>query len=684
MNGSPKREATNQAGDRDPASLWRWRQLLPLLLLALLHGVVVLQWSARHGRLAQEITFDDNGYFIDGLQRLNALHAGGLPGLWTSLWQAPPHSPYSSLTAMTAFAFCGVEDWAPYFSNSLLIFLLLWAVDHIVRSETILRRLLASAVTLSIPFCFTAVHDFRPDFAVALFTAVGVMLTAEAATARVESGANEISGFRLGLGGLTLGAAFLTKPSFFLHTFILSAYAGGLVLAAGAGWLSGPRAALRRRAVELGTFSACVILPPLPLYVRDYLHIFTYFASNTGQGADASLWRLKGTTFGVVSQYLVSGPMGQMLGNYLWVFSLVLAVGAAVGFLLRERRFVLPVFLSTAALGSLAIMIYGRLANSFFGLTYQILLLFGALAAARALRQTSAWLGTAAFVVMAVALFGNLALPGRNAYARSLLDPPNPEIGAATRGIAETVLRQLPPSPPGRERAPVRIGFTFAGEVNSSSVEWVALKHGLVLNTDDAHRLSRANEIEALIAKCDLIVAVEPGTLGPYPWLPSTSAQGTVLEHLIANAVYTEVARFPAAGGGYRMFRRESLTTFGWPTLAEGLLPIEGPFPQWGLGLVRWGTAPATRLNLPSEGAQTGSLELEARSRPGQRLTVRINGVEAGIHAFTTFDFESATIPLLFRQGNNALEIAYELSEPASSDAVIRAVLYRNLEVRRR
>ena len=114
---------------------WRGRRwiFLFVLLISAVYTAHVVQWSARWGRIAMDPVYDDVGYFMDGLQRLDLFQRSGIRGLCSSLVQSPPHSPYSTLVATLAFDLFGVHDWAPYALNAVPLFLFLLLAAVLIR-----------------------------------------------------------------------------------------------------------------------------------------------------------------------------------------------------------------------------------------------------------------------------------------------------------------------------------------------------------------------------------------------------------------------------------------------------------------------------------------------------------------------------------------------------------------------
>src|ERR1700733_15307454 len=192
----------------------RWTTVF--IVVAGLYAANVIQWSIWFGRLAMDPVFDDVGYLIDGLQRLNILDRFGFHEFCQTFINSPPHSPWSTSLAILSFALMGVHDWAPYALNGLLVFLFLCVAWDLVGQGDALTGAAIISIFLLLQLPFQAVFEFRPDFAVALFTAAFSLLILKMGC--YETGAELRNHF---LVGLLAGLAYLTKPSFFPHTAIM-------------------------------------------------------------------------------------------------------------------------------------------------------------------------------------------------------------------------------------------------------------------------------------------------------------------------------------------------------------------------------------------------------------------------------------------------------------------------------
>jgi hypothetical protein len=92
----------------------------------------------------------------------------------------------------------------------------------------------------------------------------------------------------------------------------------------------------------------------------------------------------------------------------------------------------------------------------------------------------------------------------------------------------------------------------------------------------------------------------------------------------------------------------------------EGLLPVEGPFPQWNLPLFRWAVKPSVRVQLPSDSRLARllvSFSAQPQVRHEAELEVYFNGKLVGHRSFTRRDdWQDMRLDLVPQAGANVLE----------------------------
>lgn len=509
-----------------------------LLCAAVVFTVLVLQWSLNSGRLAHDSTYDDVQYLTDGLKRLQILYQqGALP--FFRHWAAnPPHSPWSSTLAIIGFALFGIHDWAPYAMNGLLVFAIFLFCERILKTVAWPLRLLAVLLMVFTPFMVVAVNEFRPDLAVAFFTAAAVFCAVSGAFA--ESGERAKRYARI--GGCLLGAALLAKPSFFLHTALMGFCAMGVLLAGriyAEKGSSANRGTVWRAAVE---FICLALLMALPYYLLSWQHVINYFWNNA-VSADSDVWKIKGNLFNTVDFYLVSGPAAAMTGVFAFLYCALIGLGIVVRLVRREwPRVLVPVLLSGFAGASLGVMLLGHMRNPFFGLSYQFILFFTAFGELAYLWKSPQYRYLVAALMVAT-VFAQ--------FQRGLLHPHLKNFGSRltlTRNSANNkILAELQTAVKQTKAAtlPYKVFVTFAGEVNSSSMQWLAKKMHANFTFFGYHRSSDLNLYRNTIQSSDFVVLPSADASGVYQWLPSFTIQQEVREVVNEQPSLKKIAEIP-------------------------------------------------------------------------------------------------------------------------------------------
>src|ERR1700730_7971368 len=302
----------------------RWMTVF--IVVSGLYAANVIQWSIRFGRLAMDPVFDDVGYLFDGLQRLNSLDRSGFHAFCQTFISSPPHSPWSTSLAILSFALMGIHDWAPYTLNSLLIFFFLCVAWDLVGQGKAFTAAAITSTVLLLQLPFQAVLEFRPYFAVGLFTAAFSLLILKMGCYDIESESR--CHFFV---GLLAGLAYLTKPSFCPHTTAML-FSAILIAEICRGLRSrarfDPWGIVRRFSVVL----AGAVLIAGFYFLLNWRAELDYFLSNTGPGKDAAIWKVRGgfwaSLMGRIQGYsmdLTLGHFKKLLASWLF-FGLVFSV----------------------------------------------------------------------------------------------------------------------------------------------------------------------------------------------------------------------------------------------------------------------------------------------------------------------------------------------------------------------
>ncbi|MGA8657129.1 MAG: hypothetical protein WB586_13365 [Chthoniobacterales bacterium] len=543
--------------------------------------------------------FDDVAYLLDGLQRLNVLDTAGFHALCNSFVQSPPHSPWSTLLAFIAFALMGVHDWAPYILNGFLVFFLLLLAWDLVGLKNDWARAAIPLVVLLLQLPFQAVLEFRPDFAVALFTAAFALLLIKMACYGDDGSTQLRNHFCV---GLLAGLAYLAKPTFFPHTTVMLFAA--IALAEISRWQVGRyglnlnsenaaaterrppeilrfepnpttleprrllhlwRAVLRHRrgdpegspssipnlvARVLATLAGAGLVAG-PYFILSWRRILEYVLTNTGTGKDAAIWRVPGGFGAALSSRLWGYPTYLMLGPFAGVFAIWLVLGFCF-VSARRNRPAMFFILSGAALAAISVLVIsaGAMVDPHFSFSWEILFVLTTLFAVAAITKTerASFLGIA-FCAMALFTFYK-APPTLNIWTVF-------EDTARGRSLNEAIVRQIATHAAGnfRGRSPV-IYSTFMGKVNAASQSWLASKGNLNLIFRDLHRSGDIEEHMAAIQAANFVEIADPASQWLDRWLPSAPLQSALLEKLRALQGFRELSPVPGKEGTVFLFEK--------------------------------------------------------------------------------------------------------------------------------
>lgn len=272
------------------------------------------------GKLIVPAHYDDVSYLHDGLMKLDGFYRAGISGLVARVSEHPPHSPFETMAAFTAFALFGVHDWAPYAINGLIVFVLLAFGDWVTRGMRPWQKLMAFIFVLSVPISAQAVYEFRPDLFVGLLTTIAIVLLLEQSLVRAPRGYLEFVGL---IGAVSL----LSKTSIFPITLGLL---GTALLAASVRdrLLLGAEAGIEALFKAWARFLLPALLIPLPWYVYNRHEIYFYITVNA-LGGNSHIWAVHTSPIETLLFYATGTNGGAtMLGRHLVLMLVVLAVGA--------------------------------------------------------------------------------------------------------------------------------------------------------------------------------------------------------------------------------------------------------------------------------------------------------------------------------------------------------------------
>jgi hypothetical protein len=667
----------------DPATqksgaIARW---LILAIAATLFTVVSIRHSIDRGRLSRTPTYDDISYFIDALHRLPVIYGQNVLGWVRDYVRTPPHSPFSTYVALASYMLFGIKDWAPYALNGFVVLALLWSVEYLMRGAKAWQRVLAGIFVLCLPLTGKMVTEFRPDLAWALAAAMAVVLPLRGSLV-------DASWKKQMAAGGWCAAALLAKTSTFPLT-LMTVGVAWLLSAACDRLEKGPRITLKR---VIGAWIDCavpIVLFALPHYIIDFQGVRDYIAT-TLSGRERELWSrhiAPPSSFAdrmYQLRFFIDGEGGGfMLGWYLKILAIVLGIGFIT--LVRrtiENRNSLNKLLRALSLGLIAFIAYivpamNPVKNPFFGSEFQLLLVLGTILVVHMLLVPENPKHPTGFGVLLLCAMTALGLAVW--HFPPPIDAPNGQATANINRVAHSVERivfdNVSPN--------ANVFVTSAGSLSYGTLYYLLRQDGKEIVASDAHRLTDLDLYRQRFEQADVVVAAEPGVDEFENWLPSYGILGQTLRMLRESPGFHEVGSVPSESGK-RFYIFARVPAFGGWNATGNLAPAEGPFPQTGLPIIRWGLYPTITLQISATAPGVYRLIADA-SAPvsGQRMIVSLDGREVGQHAFGPAGvFEQMDIPLDLSAGEH--EIALGLSTfkpPDATDDRKLGLLFKRLQI---
>jgi hypothetical protein len=524
---------------------------LVLVVIGVIYTAVVLQWSARYGRLAMDPQWDDVSYLVDAQRHLEIFDRQDFLKVIRSFWKSPPHSPWSTACPLFAFITLGAQAWTPYLLNVVLVLGWLILVYALLPGLPIGKRLFLAALSLLLPIGTRLVQELRPDPALAVATVafcVGMLRTSFFSPATAGRWQTH---FRF---GLLAGLALLIKPSFLYHTLVIMMLTQ-VCSALGVSLNAGSSPVGRNRLACSAAFFGAALLVSGAYYVRALPETIRYIHTNTANTEAAEVHLLHTRAIGdILKNFLVNGDMARMLGPFLIIFPAIVTLGLI--FFVRQGRRLDTGYLASVlicAAASIAILTYGRVDNPYFGMFWELALVLAALHVIGQVHESGPrgpriTFGFALLVVgtfLVHSPFAQYYSPSLDARVESSLN--RAVISKIGQAWAET-------SP--RQRRSARVQVCFGGFVNGASQTWLAgqLRSPMEFGGD-----IEARSVDAILrsmAAPDFVEVADPASAWLYLWLPSGPLQGTLLARLRADPSFSELP--PAIGqeGKVYVFQR--------------------------------------------------------------------------------------------------------------------------------
>ncbi|HEY8749292.1 MAG TPA: hypothetical protein VIM11_15015, partial [Tepidisphaeraceae bacterium] len=618
----------------------------PLLWIILTAGftTLVIQWSLQHGKLAMYPFYDDVSYFMDALVRLQEFYKGGFSHLARGLRDRPPHSIFSCLLALFSYTLLGTHDWAPYAANGVIILALAGIINFLARGLPLWQRLILFLFVLTVPICQNAVYEFRPDIASALCAAAGaaVLLVQPFTTSSWKHRA---------AGGTLFGLAMLIKTPTFPLTMAVMFATLAVVIAADIILLK-PFPKYEQLAIATGQTLGASIVVASPVYIFQFREIIAYIYEPIF-GKTKDLWASHMTPREHLLYYLTGDGGATMLSYHVYLFVGIIVAGFALAAVFSRWDVVVRLagFCVVTAV-AYAIPTIMHVKQPFFATTFDWLLIFSAV-------YVLLWVCVSghrlvAGVILGAALVAALAITH---FIPELYQPGGANV-VQRRRIISSVYNALVNHNVG---AKARVYMTTTGYVNAAVLDYINLQQGMsAFNFAEQPYSADLKLHETEMENSDYVIASEQGNSESFgDFIPSGNMQDQTLAYVRNNPNFAEIAAIPTQNEK-RFFVFKRVEPFYDWKVSTGLGPIEGPFPDWKLHEVRWGFGPKTvaEVSLPTAG-QYHLIASGKAAVENTTVTVRIDGAEAGQHAFPAARFEAWDLPLNLTPGPHQIELVY-------------------------
>jgi hypothetical protein len=519
-----------------------------LIAVCAVYTAHVIQWSIRFGRLAMDPVYDDVGYFLDALNRLNIFQTSGIRGLCDSLVQGPPHSLYSTLAAMATFDLFGVHDWAPYISNGFVLFIFLLVAVYSIDLPAGITKSAIVLTLLMLQLPFQGIAQFRPDFPLAVFTAACVALLLKESCWPLPGRYGLYRQFGIGLLG---SCALVTKPPFSPITIVL--------IASGFGMAEIFRFALNREARTVVpivwrclAFWAGVALIAGPFFCLAWREVTGYIAVNTGTGQEAGLWKASGGFVGSLMSRVRGWPAYLTFGPLEAPLTLWLGIGLVAQLFLRRWRSLLfsGGILLLAGVSLLLVAAVGMTDPNFSFGWEAIFALAAVISVGELGKLPRGQIAVGCYVAMMAFIFYKTGPPHQ---VWNVIE--DAAKGHSLNQAIVTSISELAPS----KSQPKKAFLTFIGGVNAASQNWLSTTQHLGIEADDRHRTNKPEEVLKEAAGADFVEVADPASNWFASWIPINRNQAFLLERMRADDNFEEVRSFTGTGGTVYLFRRRTV-----------------------------------------------------------------------------------------------------------------------------
>lgn len=637
-----------------------------------LFTALIIAQSLRQGRLSLPADYDDVSYFVDAARRLQLLYDNGIVQCFVDLFRNPPHAPIGTLVPFVGFLVFGMNDWAPAAVNVVWVALLLYFIKLLLPEVPRWAYATVALTALTWPVTAIMVVECRPDMYAALLTVMG-------STLMLRSPFLHATTRHIAVVAALFGAALLAKPTTSPVTLLL--YGASLAIAVIIEGRSLDRKSLSKAALRVSQSLAITIAIALPYFIFAWRDIYTYVYTMT-MGSQKAYWADQLSASAAANWYLW-GPGGHiMMGAWLRITIFLVSADIIIGWLTRRPWGIRNIGIVLVFLFAYALFSIPSVKSPWLGSTIAIFLM-------------TFYVIACGGIIGSLTTMKNYGRPIAIGFAAALLITSMavfhwtwwvmPTISHLTATRHYEVLRQLADyfESHADEHAKETIVFPVSAEYVTPETLQFEFQKRRLKNINTVSYLFSVAQQRAALKLADYVVLFDkddPALETRFPDLGFYSQVIALVELGFEKEFEIQAADLHHKIAVYGVIR-ESKVPFRGLSQVSGFLPIEGPWPQWNLPLVMWGTGYSARAQFLADKLGEGHLVLRARSPlAGQSVDVRFDGKPVGTCDLSIpYVFVGCSFSVNISQPMPVIDLSFSKSGPAED--LERSVLFSELRL---
>jgi hypothetical protein len=641
-----------------------------------LFTALIITHSLRQGRLSLPASYDDVIYFIDAADRLQTLYDNGVGSCFASLFHNPSHAPLATFLYFVGFAVFGIHDWAPCLVNVVWVAVLLIFVKLLLQDLPRWADVTIALTVLAWPLAGEIVVQCRPDIFTSLLTVMGCALMFRSPFLQAPTS-------HVAIGAALFGAALVAKPSISPLTLVI--YCASLLISIITdGHPLFDRVYLSNRLRRVAQYFAVTTITALPYFAFAWRDTYDYiYLVLIGQ---KERWAVNLDMFDAAGYYLWGPGGGAMMGHWFWITIFLVAVAALLS-LARQRSInqqtvgLFVVFLFAYAVVSInttKTAYLGVIVSTFF-LAFYVMACGSIIRLLLRLGHYGRW--------AAVGLVSVLLLTSATAFVWPSYNYKNPSSHLEAGGYFEILRRagdyfELH----SQNYAEDIIVFpVISWYFNPNTLRFEFQKRGLRMNGGLSF-LGSLNAQTTALATADHVILFDEDDPEILRYIPGASLYNQVRPLVVGDPAFKKDLVLQSADETHSISiysRKRSLHPHPFAKMhpIAGFLPIEGPFPQWKLPLVRWAQGSSARALFLTDTSGAGQLTMRARSSlAGQSIEVKIDGEDAGNCDLAVPNvFINCSLPVKLMRPATHIELRF--SKSGSQEDGMRSVLFSKLQL---